>query len=80
MLAIRRGEAEKVLYFLIELDALRAVGIVRGQIHKQPGDWTPQLDLAADDAWKRLLSSSITGEIRAELKTSADTEAIKVFP
>jgi protein Tex len=79
MLAIRRGEAEKVLYFLVELDALRPVGIIRAQVHKQPGDWTPQLDLAAEDSWKRLLSSSITGEIRLELKTNADTEAIKVF-
>jgi len=79
MLAIRRGEAEKVLYFLIELDALRPVGIIRGQILKQPGDWTPHLELAAEDSWKRLLSSSITGEIRLELKTNADAEAIKVF-
>ena len=79
MLAIRRGEAEKILYFLVELDALRATAIIRNSIHKQPGDWTPQLDLAADDAWKRLLSSSITGEIRLELKTNADAEAIKVF-
>ncbi len=79
MLAIRRGEAEKVLYFLIELDPLRPVGIIRGQILKQPGDWTPQLELAAEDSWKRLLSSSITGEIRLELKTNADAEAIKVF-
>ncbi len=79
MLAIRRGEAEKILYFLIELDAERATAIIRTQIHQQPGDWTPQLDLAAEDAWKRLLSSSITGEIRLELKTNADAEAIKVF-
>jgi len=79
MLAIRRGESEKVLYFLIELDPLRPIGIIRQQIHKQQGDWTPHLDLAAEDAWKRLLSTSITGEVRYELKTNADTEAIKVF-
>jgi uncharacterized protein len=79
MLAIRRGEAEKVLYFLIEQDALRPIGIIKSHIHKQAGDWTPQLDLAAEDSWKRLLSSSITGEVRLELKTSADAEAIKVF-
>ncbi|MEO5926039.1 MAG: Tex family protein [Bryobacteraceae bacterium] len=79
MLAIRRGEAEKVLYFLVELDALRPVAIIRSHIHKAQGDWTPQLDLAAEDSWKRLLSSSITGEIRLELKTNADAEAIKVF-
>lgn len=79
MLAIRRGEAEKVLYFLIELDPLRPLGIIRQRIHKQAGDWTQQLDLAAEDSWKRLLSSSITGEVRLELKTNADADAIKVF-
>jgi uncharacterized protein len=79
MLAIRRGETENVLYFTIELDPLRSVGIIRQQIHKQPGDWTPHLDLAAEDAWKRLLTSSITGEVRYELKKNADTDAIKVF-
>jgi uncharacterized protein len=79
MLAIRRGESENVLYFFIEFDPLRAVGIIQRQVHKQSGDWTPHLDMAAEDAWKRLLSSSITGEIRLELKTSADSDAIKVF-
>ena len=66
MLAIRRGEAENVLYFLIELDSLRPVGIIKQSIHKRSGDWTLQLDLATEDAWKRLLNSSITSEIRQE--------------
>ncbi len=79
MLAIRRGESEKILYFLIELDPLRPLDIIRQRVHKHPGDWIPHLDLAATDSWKRLLSSSITGEVRLELKTSADAEAIKVF-
>ncbi|MCW5981810.1 MAG: RNA-binding transcriptional accessory protein [Bryobacteraceae bacterium] len=79
MLAIRRGETEKVLYFLIELDPARAVGLIRSRMHKQPGDWTPQLDLAAEDAWKRLLNASIQGEVRLERKQSADAEAIQVF-
>ena len=79
MLAIRRGEAENVLYFLIELDPQRPLDIIKNRIHKQPGDWTAQLNLTADDAWKRLLSSSITGEIRLELKQRADADAIQVF-
>src|ERR1022692_4426127 len=41
--------------------------------------WTPHLNLAAEDAWKRLLSSSITGEVRLELKQRADADAIHVF-
>jgi len=68
MLAIRRGEAENVLYFLIELDSERPLHLINGKIHKRPGDWTPQLTLAAEDAWKRLLNSSISSEVRLELK------------
>jgi uncharacterized protein len=79
MLAIRRGEGENVLYFLIEVDPLRAVAIIQKHILHQQGDWTHQLELAIDDSWKRLLNSSIQGEIRLELKHRSDTEAIKVF-
>ena len=79
MLAIRRGEGENVLYFLIEVEPERAVGIMRRYVLRQQGDWTPQLELAIEDAWKRLLNSSIQGEIRLELKRRSDTEAIHVF-
>ena len=79
MLAIRRGESENVLYFLIEVEAERALGILRRHVLRAQGDWTPQLELAIDDAWKRLLNSSIQAEVRLELKRRSDTEAIQVF-
>jgi uncharacterized protein len=79
MLAMRRGEGENVLYFLIEVEAERAVAIIQRHVLRQQGDWTRQLELAIDDAWKRLLNSSIQGEIRLELKRRSDTEAIRVF-
>ncbi|MDR3741130.1 MAG: Tex family protein [Terracidiphilus sp.] len=79
MLAIRRGEAENILYFLIEVEPERAVGIMRAKTLRFAGDWTPQLELAIDDAWKRLLNSSIQAEIRLELKRRSDAEAINVF-
>jgi uncharacterized protein len=79
MLAIRRGEGENILYFLLEIAPERAVSIIQKHILRQQGDWTPQLELAIDDAWKRLLNSSIQGEIRLELKKRSDTEAIRVF-
>jgi protein Tex len=79
MLAIRRGERENVLYFSIELEGARPVDLIKARVHKQPGDWTPHLDMAAEDAWKRLLDASIQGEIRYEQKQRADTEAIQVF-
>ncbi len=79
MLAIRRGEGENILYFLIEVEPARAIAILHRHVLHQQGDWTPQLELAIDDAWKRLLNSSIQGEIRLELKHRSDTEAIRVF-
>jgi len=79
MLAIRRGETEKVLYFLIDTEQERALAVLRKHVLRAPGDWTPQLELAIDDAWKRLLNSSIQAEIRLELKRRSDTEAIQVF-
>jgi protein Tex len=79
MLAIRRGEGENVLYFLIEVEAERALAVMRRYVLRQQGDWTPQLEVAIEDAWKRLLNSSIQAEIRLELKKRSDTEAIQVF-
>ena len=79
MLAIRRGESENVLYFLIELEPERPLAQIRRHMLRQQGDWTLQLELAIDDAWKRLLNSSIQGEIRLELKRRSDTDAIQVF-
>ena len=79
MLAIRRGESENVLYFLIEIENERAIALLRRHVLRQQGDWTPQLELAIDDAWKRLLNSSIQGEVRLELKRRSDTDAIQVF-
>jgi uncharacterized protein len=79
MLAIRRGESEKVLYFQIELEAPRALEFIRRRVLREPGDWTRHLELAVEDAWKRLLDSSIQAEIRLELKQRSDAEAIGVF-
>jgi len=79
MLAIRRGESENVLFFLMELEPQRAVDTLRSRILRATGDWTPQLTLAIEDAWQRLLNSSIQGEIRLELKKRSDADAIAVF-
>jgi uncharacterized protein len=79
MLAIRRGETENVLYFNIELDPERSLVWLKSRVHRRPGDWTPHLELATHDSWKRLLNLSIQSEVRLELKQQADLEAIKVF-
>ncbi len=79
MLAIRRGETEAVLYFLIECDPARATGILRKHFLGPEGEWTAQLELAIDDSWSRLLGTSIQGELRLELKKRSDLDAIQVF-
>ncbi len=79
MLAIRRGEAENILYFNIELSPERPLTYLRSKVLKQPGEWTPHLDLAIQDCYKRLLNLSIQSEVRLELKQKADLEAIRVF-
>ena len=79
MLAIRRGEAESILYFGIELDAERPVAMLKSKVMRVGGDWTPQLERAIEDAYKRLLNPSIQTEVRMELKQRSDTDAIQVF-
>jgi len=79
MLAIRRGETENVLFFLIEIDEPRALASVRSRVLRTQGDWTPQLELAIADAYSRLLNTSIQGELRFELKQRSDADAIAVF-
>ena len=79
MLAIRRGESENIIYFLIETDTERATSMLRSRVLRAKGDWTPHLEQAIDDSWARLLNSSIQAEIRLELKRRSDLEAIQVF-
>ena len=78
MLAIRRGETEGELLWRIEAPVeeinarlLREVGA--GRKAQQ------QFTLVCTDAYKRLLSPAIEVELRVELKTRADDEAITIF-
>jgi len=79
MLAVRRGEEEGVLYFLIESDQERILALLRARVLRDQGDWTSHMTLALEDAWTRLMKSSIQSEIRLELKRRSDKEAIEVF-
>jgi protein Tex len=79
MLAIRRGAKEGVLMFEIELDREKPVLYLKNKTIREPGDWTPHLELAAEDAYDRLMNPSIQTEVRLELKDRSDEEAIRVF-
>ena len=78
VLAIRRGEEEGVLAWTIAAPAEEIVGGLVSRIsHGRRA--VRELQLVAQDAYKRLLAMSIEVELRLELKTRADDEAIVIF-
>jgi uncharacterized protein len=79
MLAIRRGAKEGFLNFEIEVDREKPVLFLKNKTIREHGDWVPHLELAAEDAYDRLINPSIQTEVRLELKDRSDEEAIKVF-
>src|SRR3990172_5153652 len=80
MLAIRRGEDEKVLAFSIEIDEGKALSYLNGQVIRDSKSvFVPYLEKAIKDSYSRLLNPSIQTEVRLALKKRADEEAIKVF-
>jgi uncharacterized protein len=79
ILAMLRGERETVLRLRVEPPAERAVGILTRLFVKNTTPAAQQVTLALEDGYKRLLSPSIEGETRLELKRRADVEAIRVF-
>jgi len=78
MLAIRRGEAEGELQWQIVAPAEQIVARLMREICESRRA-TAQLALVGADAYKRLLASAIEVELRVELKTRADDEAIVIF-
>ncbi len=80
ILALNRGEAEKVLSVKIEapteqiLQYLEKKTIVRDNPHT-----TETLQAVVEDSYKRLIAPAIEREIRSELTERAEDGAIKVF-
>ncbi len=79
MLAIRRGEHEEFLILRINPAEEDAVDLLEAIFVKGTGQASAQVQLAVQDSYKRLLSSSIETEMRLAAKKRADKEAIKVF-
>ncbi len=79
ILAIRRGEKEEVLSLRVQPPEEEAVFIVLQHVVKGKGMDAKQVEIAAVDAYKRLLSFSLETEYRLDLKRRADGEAIEVF-
>ena len=80
LLAMRRGESEGVLRVTITpADDERATEQVARRYVKSGMRAAEQVEMAAGDAYKRLLRPSIETEFAASSKEQADEEAIRVF-
>lgn len=80
LLAMRRGESEGVLRVTITpADDERATEQVARRYVKSGTRAAEQVEMAAGDAYKRLLRPSIETEFAASSKEQADEEAIRVF-
>ena len=80
VLAINRGESEKVLKVWINEDVDRIMKFLNRQVITNPESITvPYVQLAIEDGYRRLIKSSIEREIRAELKEKAEDQAIMIF-
>ncbi|MBQ9563246.1 MAG: RNA-binding transcriptional accessory protein [Lachnospiraceae bacterium] len=80
LLAINRGEAEKLLTVKIEAPAERILLYLERRLIKKPeSKTTPYLKAAIADSYTRLIAPSIEREVRNELTEAAEDGAIKVF-
>ncbi|MCQ2182529.1 MAG: RNA-binding transcriptional accessory protein [Bacteroidales bacterium] len=83
LLAMLRAEKEGFLSVGIESDEERCTDDVFYTFcreHKRPsGMLAEQIRMASEDAFKRLLEPSISGEVIREAKEKADIDSIKVF-
>ncbi len=79
LLAMFRGEAEKILSLTLRPPEEEALNLVRKKQVTTGNLAGQQVALACEDSYKRLLGPSLENELRATLKERADREAIKVF-
>jgi uncharacterized protein len=80
VLAINRGETEKILRVQIEIQERDWQGAVRNFFRAdRRSPLAEQMELAHEDAAKRLLLPAIERDIRRTLTETAETHAIQVF-
>jgi uncharacterized protein len=82
VMAIRRGEAEKILRMGLDVDTAAIIQKVIAQlVDVEPTSQEARRWLATtiEDAYNRLLAPSIETEIRLELKNRAEVDSIRIF-
>ena len=79
VLALNRGEREKLLKVEIVCDDEPALQLICRSVFRKPHPYEKQLTEMAQDAWKRLLFPSLSREIRKELTDTANEQSIATF-
>jgi uncharacterized protein len=79
LLAIRRGEAEKILRVSIAPDDTYGIEALTRRFVKGRTESSVQIETAVKDSYKRLLKPSIETEFATLSKETADEQAIRVF-
>ena len=79
ILAINRGEKEKVLNVKIEMPEENVIASLDKVIIKGESQFKPLLKEAIEDGFKRLIKPAIEREIRSQLTEKAEDGAITVF-
>ncbi len=79
VLAMRRGEKEKILSMRVSPPEEAAVHLLEGMFAHNRTRCAEQMRLAVADSFRRLLGMALETEIRLEMKKTADAEAIGVF-
>ncbi len=80
VLALNRGEAEKVLTVKLEAPVERILRYLEKQVIVRDNPYTsPVLSEAVEDGYDRLIAPAIEREIRNELTEKAEDGAIRVF-
>ncbi|MEE1200220.1 MAG: Tex family protein [Christensenellales bacterium] len=79
VLAINRGERDNQLKVKCFADSEAAFRIMRMQFIKPGSAVVKQLEMALSDAWNRLISPSLSREMRSMLTDRASTGAVELF-
>lgn len=79
LLAILRAEKEGFIRVKLDIDKEKAIDKIDRKLIKSNNDCAEQIELAIDDAYKRLLFPSLENEAFQKAKEKADEAAIQVF-
>ena len=80
VLAINRGERENVLRVQVQVDEAHMITEIQKRVVNEPRCiFHSQLQMALDDAYRRLIAPAVEREMRKMLTGRADEHAIEIF-